>query len=151
MHLTLDILEKAKKISKEFQKDSCTLSTASDRFAAFLLQMKTMMTHNGQCLQSFLDTVERNGEILTWNEVTQIHRDQDDAQFEVKRENVLESIITYAKQRFGFLESKPILKAAQVHDPVNWPDFDVQPADYGVEEIDVLSKHFNSFLNHYYF
>ena len=69
----------------------------------------------------------------------------------MKRENVLESIITYAKQRFGFLESNPILKAAQVLDPVNWPDFDVQPADYGVEEIDVLSKHFNSFLSRYDF
>lgn len=154
LHLMWDVLKCAKKISLEFQKDSCTVSTASDQLETFCMLMEKMKVRNGEKIQAFLDSVKRHQDEeeiqATWKGVTLTIGAQDDERFNRRKETIITTIIQAYRKRFGFLE-EPLFKAAEVLDPSNWPADQQELATYGDNEVLQLAEHFEDFLALYDF
>lgn len=115
-HLTWD-MEEAAQLSKVFQANFTTVTHVIAAVNNFKLRLLAMKKKNGQRLHHFLQQMEGN----SFSKITIVSGGNDLKEFEAKKQAVLDDILENVKERFGYLENDPVLKAAAVLDPDVWP------------------------------
>ena len=64
----------------------------------------------------------------------------------LRRRSRLDDILENVKERFGYLENDPVLKAAAVLDPDVRPKDQIELSTYGDAEIELLANYYEDHL-----
>ena len=136
-------------MSLKFQATETTLDKIADALAVFTTSIEAMRHVYPPNSRAFIDATATTepGENLMFRGIKlTCHKTRDEVlqDFLQVKDQVIDSILLYTDERFGFLDTDEVLVAAQILNPMNWPE--ILPVEYGVEELNVLQRHFNNVL-----
>ena len=138
-----DIAEEAARLSKVFQAEFLTVTTAAAAVQKFELQCLHMKSSNGPRVEAFLKEAG-NGSVF--REIEIIREDNDIAQFEKIRKSVLDEIGQSMAERFFYLFNDPVIKASSVLDPDTWPTDPEELSSFGDDHLGVISNRYQEQL-----
>ena len=138
-----DIAEEAAHLSKIFQAEFLTVTTATAAVRKFEFQCLSMKKSNGPRVQAFLEET-REGNVFKEIEIT---RDGNDvAQYEKIKKSVLDEIGQSMTERFHYLFNDPVVKALSVLDPETWPGDCEELASFGFDQLEIISNRYQGLL-----
>ena len=138
-----DIAEEAAHLSKVFQAEFLTVTTAAAAVRKFELQCLNMKSLNGPRLEAFL---KEAGDGSVFREIEIKREDNDIEQFEKIRKSVLDEIGQSMGERFHYLFNDPVVKASSVLDPDTWPTDPEELASYGCDQLCVIANRYQEQL-----
>ena len=145
MHFMLDILEEVSILSLKFQATEANLEKVCDALSLFTVQVEGMRHAQPRHTQEFLTATA--GPELAFHEVS-LKCTGDRASvidgFTETKSKIINDVLQYMSERFGFLESDTVLNASRIFNPLSWPAN--LPPQFGVEQIEQLADHFENVL-----
>ncbi len=127
-------------LSESFQADHTTLSMAIDANERAMLALTALINTNGKHLTKFLDNLVDG--VYEGVELVGVQQDEN---FVGEKRLLVDKLIDHISNRLNDLEQRPILAAAKVLDPKEWPRQMTREelAVFGLEEINRLVRHFH--------
>ena len=134
-----DIAEEAAYLSKTFQAEFLTVTTATAAVRKFELQCSAMKSSDGPRVMAFMKEV---GESNLFRGIAITREDSDVAQFKKIKVSVLDEIGHSMAERFHYLFDDPVIKASSVLDPDTWPEDPAALACYGDDQLCAISHRY---------
>ena len=138
-----DIAEEAALLSRVFQAEFLTVTTAAAAVRKFELQSVNMKFSDGNGVKSFLKEV---GSGNMFRDISITRDDNDVAAFQNIRMSVLDEIRHSMDERFHYLFNDPVIEASSVLDPDTWPEVPEELATYGDDQLSVISDRYQEQL-----
>ena len=144
-HSYRDLLEDMAELSKVFQDSSIPLSAVRTSIETSQARLQAQTHNPGVNLTKVLEEVtEDNGWVFKGIALTT--RANEVTNFTNKSKEVLDKVISCIHKRFANFVDDPILRAADILNPANYPSETDDLLAYGNGHIDEMVVHFNDIL-----
>jgi len=143
LHFVHDLESTLTTLSLVFQSDDLTPSGVSEHIEEAYVQLGRMKTEHGQSLQEFYDKYDEATE--SYMGFNMENAEDGEELFQFDRQELLDCTLAYLKGRFDPLLENGVLKAMRdSFEHRLWPSpDDSRFANWGVESIEYLAKHFS--------
>ena len=145
-----DLLSILAELSLNFQGDKLPLSCVCTRILSVQAALRKQTQKPGPylrpVLESFTTTTTTTTEGFQYNGVNIRNSNVTAEAFCNHRKDTVDNIIACIGKRFSTFSTDPVLLAAEMFDPVNFPTEEKLLEEFGDEEIHHLCKHFEPLL-----
>ncbi|CAH3162510.1 unnamed protein product [Porites lobata] len=141
LHFMRDVLNEIAKLSLLLKREDVTLPSIMIKVQSVQLALSEMMDNPGRNLQRFQE--ELNG--ADYKEHTLTHVVAQNALTQERR-RITQELRDCLDSRFSSLQ-EPIYKSCNIFDHRNWPDEEAALVQYGRNELQVITDHFQHILN----
>lgn len=141
LHFMRDLLNEIAKLSLLLQREDVTLPSIMIKVRSVQLALSEMMDNPGCNLQRFQE--ELNGAVYKEHTLTHVVAQNALTQ---ERRRITQELRDCLDSRFSSLQ-EPIYKSCNIFDHRNWPDEEAALVQYGRNELQVITDHFQHILN----
>ncbi|XP_078368302.1 zinc finger protein 862-like [Oculina patagonica] len=134
-----DIAEAAAHLSKVFQAEFLTVTTAAAAVRKFEMECLNMKLSDGPKVKAFLKEV---GGGKMFRDIALTRDDSDLSQFQKVKLSVVDEVCQSTSERFQYLFNDPVIKASSVFDPDTWPGDPEELAFYADDQLSVISDRY---------
>lgn len=146
MALYQDLLSDLAELSLNFQGNQLPLSCVRSRILAAQAALRKQTQKPGLYLRPVLESFTTTTEGFQYNGVNIRNSNITAEAFCRHRKDTVDNIIACIGKRFSTFSTDPVLLAAKVFDPVNFPTEEKLLEEFGEEELHHLCKHFEPLL-----